>query len=403
MNSAKTFLSVNFGCRVNMAETNQWSQVLIDQGLTPSDNNSPDIILVNTCAITKKGEKESLNKVKSLSKQYPQAKIYVTGCANFDKVKNLPNLTIFKNDQKEDLLNHLKSLYTSQIGDKFSHTHRYLLKVQSGCTQFCSYCIVPFKRNYLWSLSINDAVNTVKKAVDNGYQEVIITGVNLDQYEFGFSNLVEALLTETNIKLISFGSIPINCIDKKFIQLIKDYPKRIKHFFHIPIQSGSNKILSLMNRPYTKSDILNKFSLLKNLPSSREVPPSKRGEGWVLVLTSSLVSLPKPIKIFKKLSTFANKLVFPKFILFLFPPDPVPKPELFLRILPKFLKTLSNLALNKSIQVKFKSSSKIHFHLIKHLKFKRYFLTWKSCSFTPNIGFTNIIPHLIRNSSQNTI
>lgn len=158
-NTAKTFISTSFGCRVNAAETNQWSQTLIDQGFIHFNSNvlqnvstSPTIILINTCSITKKGEKESLNKIKTFSKKYPQSKIYVTGCANLDKVKKLPNIFIYKNDQKEKLLINLKSSYTSKIKDKFSQTHRFLLKIQSGCSQFCSYCIVPFKRPKIWSL-----------------------------------------------------------------------------------------------------------------------------------------------------------------------------------------------------------------------------------------------------------
>lgn len=265
MNSSKTFLSLSFGCRVNAAETNQWSQILINQGLVPATiNDLPSIILLNTCAITKKGEKESLNKVKQLHQQYPDAEIYVTGCANFKKIENLPNIKLFKNSQKEELLDHLKSFYTPNIKDKFSHTHRYLLKVQSGCTQFCSYCIVPFRRNYLYSLPIDDAVKTVQQAVKNSYQEIIITGVNLDQYKYGFSNLIEALLKETKIKLISFGSIPINCIDQKFLDLLSAFNYRLSNFLHIPIQSGSDKILKLMNRNYTKKDILQKIYDLKS-------------------------------------------------------------------------------------------------------------------------------------------
>ena len=261
MNS-KTFLSVNFGCRVNSAETNQWSQALIDQGYNPSKDN-PDIILVNTCSITKKGEVESLGKVRSLHQEYPHAKIFVTGCANLDKVKNLSNISIFRNDQKEKILSGLKSSYTPKIKDKFSHTHRFLLKVQSGCSQFCSYCIVPFRRPKIFSLPIPQAIKTIQKAVADGYQEVIITGVNLNQYQYDFSHLVQNLLEKTNIPLISFGSIPINCIDKKFIDLLKTYPNRISHFLHIPIQSGSNKILKLMHRPYSQKIILEKFRNLK--------------------------------------------------------------------------------------------------------------------------------------------
>ena len=258
---SKTFLSVNFGCRVNSAETNQWSQTLINQGYLPTKIN-PDLILINTCSVTKKGEKESLNKVKNLHQKYPKAKIYVSGCANFEKIKDLHNVFTYKNDQKEDLLKNLNSSYTPQIKDKFSHTHRFLLKIQSGCTQFCSYCIVPLKRPKLWSLEINKAIETVKKAITDGYQEIIITGVNIDQYQYDFSSLIKVILKETDIKLISFGSIPINCIDQKFIDLFKSYPHRLSHFLHIPIQSGSDKILKLMNRPYTKKDILNKFGHL---------------------------------------------------------------------------------------------------------------------------------------------
>ena len=253
---SQTFLAINFGCRVNSAETNQWSQTLIDKNFIPATiYDLPSIILVNTCSITKKGDLESLGKVRSLHKTYPDAKIYVTGCANLEKIKSIPNVFIYQNNQKEELLKELQSSYTHQIKDKFSHTNRFLLKIQSGCTQFCSYCIVPFRRPNLWSLEIDQAVKTVQKAIADGYQEIIITGVNLDQYQYGFSNLVEALLTQTDIKLISFGSIPINCIDDKFLSLLSTFNSRLSKFLHIPIQSGSDKILKLMNRPYTTQKI----------------------------------------------------------------------------------------------------------------------------------------------------
>ncbi len=270
-NKAKTFMSINFGCRVNAAETNQWSQTLIDQGYTPlvkEGQGRLDLILINTCSITKKGDLESIGKVRSLHQKYPKAKIYVTGCANLEKLKNIPNVFIYQNNQKEELLKDLKSSYTPKIKDKFSHTHRFLLKIQSGCTQFCSYCIVPFKRPQLWSLKIEDAVNTVQIAVKNDYKEIIITGVNLDQYEYDFSDLIKNILEQTDIKLISFGSIPLNCIDKKFIELLKKYPDRISNFLHIPIQSGSDKILKLMNRPYSSKKIIDIFNKLKKISLS---------------------------------------------------------------------------------------------------------------------------------------
>ncbi len=255
--SAHTFTSFNFGCRVNAAELNQLSQIMVELGLSP-DEDSPDVYLVNTCAITKKGEYESIHKIKKINQDYPESLIVATGCANLGKLSGLKNIYILENSEKDKI----KKNYIPQIKDKFSHTHRYLLKVQSGCTQNCTFCIVPGRRPTLNHLSIDDAVKTVNSAVDNGYQEVIITGVNLAQYYPGLSNLVEALLTQTKIKLISFGSIPVLCIDDKFIKLLKN--KRISRFLHIPLQSCSNKILKLMHRPYNVQKIKDVFAKLKN-------------------------------------------------------------------------------------------------------------------------------------------
>lgn len=354
MKSAKTFLSISFGCRVNAAETNQWSQILINQGFVPYSRDvlqnvstSPSIILINTCAITKKGEKESINKVKQLRQLYPKAKIYVSGCADFKKIEKLSNIKLFKNNQKEELLNQLKSLYSPNIKDKFSNTKRYILKVQSGCTQFCSYCIVPFKRNYLWSLPIKDAVNTVNQTIKNNYIELIITGVNLDQYEYGFSNLLESLLKETDINLISFGSIPINCIDNKFIKLIKKYPDRIQHFFHIPIQSGSDKILKLMNRPYTKSDILNKFNKLKKI-----IPrPVKGGaRGGFHFGTDIIVGFPTETeKDFQETLDLCKEIGFTKIHTFPFSPRPSTKARIIFENSNKISKEIIK---SRSIQIR---------------------------------------------------
>ncbi|MBU1117350.1 MiaB/RimO family radical SAM methylthiotransferase [Patescibacteria group bacterium] len=266
----KTFAVYNFGCRVNAAETNQFAQSLIDNNFVPlpqegSKGVSPDLIFINTCSITKKANIESLGLIRRLQKNHPTAKIIVSGCANLKNLTNLDNISLLTNQQKEDKLIDLNCAYTHKIKDKFSHTDRFLLKVQSGCTAFCSYCTVPNKRPYLYSLSIKNAIDTTKKTVKDGYKEVIITGVNLNQYTPGFSNLIGELLEKTDISLISFGSIPVLCIDHQFIDLLKKYPTRLSRFLHIPLQSGSDKILKLMNRSYNKKNILEKFNLLKKI------------------------------------------------------------------------------------------------------------------------------------------
>lgn len=260
----KTFAVYNFGCRVNAAETNQYAQTLINQGFVVNRNN-PDTIFINTCSVTKKANIESVGLIRRLHQIFPRAKIIVSGCANLKEIKHLSNLTILTNSQKEAYLADLNCTYTPKIKDKFSHTHRFLLKIQSGCTAFCTYCTVPYQRPYLWSLPIETAVNTVISAINNGYQEVIITGVNLNQYTPGFSNLIKNLLEKTNISLISYGSIPLLCIDNQFVGLLKKYPTRLSNFLHIPLQSGSDKILKSMQRNYTKKIILEKFKLLNKI------------------------------------------------------------------------------------------------------------------------------------------
>ena len=278
----KTFAVYNFGCRVNAAETNQYAQSLINQGYVP-DQNNPDTIFINTCSITKKADIESIGLIRRLQKKFPNTKIVVSGCANLKDVSKFENISLLDNQEKEKILDDLNCTYTHKIQDKFSHTNRFLLKIQSGCTAFCTYCTVPYKRFYLWSLPIDTAINTVNSALQNGYKEIIITGVNLNQYEPGFSNLLTALLEKTDISLISFGSIPINCIDDNLIKIFQKYPKRLQKFLHIPIQSGSDKIIKLMKRNYTKKIILEKFKLLNSINSPSKLnlkkisPPLLKG------------------------------------------------------------------------------------------------------------------------------
>lgn len=251
----RTFLSLFFGCRVNASESNQMSQIFLNHGLNSFDQQSvspPNLIVINTCSITQKGQNESIRKIKSLQNFYPEALIIVTGCASIPA-----SLDVFflENSQKHLFLKEA-NFYSPQVQDRLTKYHRYLLNIQSGCNQFCTYCIVPYKRQQLWSLPIEDAVIQTQKALDLGFKELIITGVNLEKYTPGLANLLQALLTQTKVPLISFGSLPLNCISNDFLNLIKSYKFRIKNFLHIPIQSGSDKILKLMHRPYNKQKII---------------------------------------------------------------------------------------------------------------------------------------------------
>jgi threonylcarbamoyladenosine tRNA methylthiotransferase MtaB len=268
--SPKTFLAINFGCRVNAAETNQICQILVDQGFSPVKKN-PGLIIVNTCAITKKGEKESLQKIRSLRNLYPQSLIVTTGCATLDSFSGQKNFFVLKNKDKQKLLEPNRGEYQPKIKDKFSSSKKFILKIQSGCNHYCTYCIVPHRRKELWSLPIENAIKTTKQAIKNDYTHLIITGVNLELYESDLDQLVKTLLEKTTIPLISFGSVPLNCVNQKFLNLYKKYPQRLEKFLHVPLQSGSNEILKLMNRPYTR------LKIEKTLTRCLKIPGLKLG------------------------------------------------------------------------------------------------------------------------------
>lgn len=318
----KTFSVYSLGCRVNAAESNLFAQSFINQGYLPTKNN-PDVIFINTCCVTKKANTESIGLIRRLQKKYPKSKIVISGCASLKNLKLNKNIQILNNPQKEEYLQDLNCSYTPKIKDKFSHTNRYLLKVQSGCTAFCTYCTVPLKRPYLWSLPIKTAINTINKAIKDGYKEVIITGVNLNQYTPGFSDLVEALLTKTDILLISFGSIPINCIDQKFIDLFSTFGFRLSPFLHIPIQSGSDKILKLMGRNYTREKIIEIFNKLSSPLACPPLEGKEGTEGRLSFGTDIIVGFPGETKIdFQKTFSLCQKIGFTKIHVFKYSPRP---------------------------------------------------------------------------------
>lgn len=336
-NNKKTFQIINFGCRVNAAESNQFAQTLINQNIFPSTiDDLPSLIFINTCSVTQKGEYESLSKIRTLSTKYPQSQIIVSGCANLQKIQNLSNVIILNNQNKERLLAKTISAYSSKIKDKYTNDKKYILKIQSGCTVNCAYCIVPQKRPNLWSLPINDAVNTVNSAIKDGYGHLIITGVNLVQYHPGINNLLQTLLSLTDIPKISFGSFPLLCVDNKFLDLLSIFHFRLSTFLHIPVQSGSDKILKLMRRPYTQKDIINAFNKLKSV----KINNLKFG-------TDVIVGFPgETNQDFNQTLNLCKSISFTKIHVFRFSPRPNTSAEELYKKSPKIpLKTLKSRSL----------------------------------------------------------
>jgi threonylcarbamoyladenosine tRNA methylthiotransferase MtaB len=287
------FSSYSFGCRVNHAEKEEFDEQMIKAGFI-YDNQQPDLFVINSCAVTHKAEREVRQSIYKLKSQKPKIKIILVGCAATYWKKNklyshLPIDLLVNNIDKEFLVDLLIRRLSNQskfnlsgcawgkrttqkttIFDKFVNSGRFLIKIQDGCHRFCSYCIVPYLRDLPKSRTINYIINKIK-GCDKKIREVILTAINTEAYGRDTNetlvDLLKNIIRKTEITRISLGSIHPLSITQDFINFYKDNlsRKRLISYFHIPIQSGSNKILKLMKRNYTNKEIYENIYQLSNI------------------------------------------------------------------------------------------------------------------------------------------
>jgi threonylcarbamoyladenosine tRNA methylthiotransferase MtaB len=277
----KTFLSFSFGCRVNEAEREKLDQQLLSHGFNKSEEN-PSFYIINSCAVTVKAEREVRQFIYQVKRRFPKTKIIITGCSatlwETHKSIILGVDLVVENIHKDNLVNIMLSYYkigkkiysnTKDVHDKFIDSGRLLIKIQDGCSRFCTFCIVPYLRGRPKSRKIEEIIRQIngKKNI----QEVILTAINteafgLDTHET-FVKLLESTILKTIVPRISLGSINPWSIDDKFYNFYKHYKStgRLVDFFHIPLQSGSNKVLELMNRGYTREEFGEKIKMIHDI------------------------------------------------------------------------------------------------------------------------------------------
>ena len=305
-----TFASFAFGCRVNQAEKIHINRKLIEKGFKYSQNH-PDLYIINSCAVTQKAEREVRQYIYQIRKKYPLTKIIVTGCAatfwrkNSDLIKDvdllIPNnekdlipvklITLslslrgeVKDDNKTIFINSVilnesegssqkKILRSTQndkdtFPDKFLESGRLIIKIQDGCQRYCSYCLVPYLRGKPESKTIKEILTEINQY--KNIQEVILSAINTEY--FGKNNetltqLINEIINKTKIPRISLGSLHPWSLTNEFIQFYKQILplNRLVNFFHIPLQSGSDKILKLMNRKYTSHQFIDKLERIKQI------------------------------------------------------------------------------------------------------------------------------------------
>ncbi len=322
-----TFISFSFGCRLNQAEKEALDAKLLSSGWQ-INQTSPEVIIINTCAVTAKAEREARQLIYQLKRKFPEARLVITGCAATYWQKNrlysnLPIDLAVVNKNKEKLVKTLISSAPRQsntdlvglyedVADKFLRSGRLLVKIQDGCHRFCSYCIVPYLRGLPRSYHVNDIVSQINR-IQPSPREVILTAINTESYgqdtKEKLTNLIKEILKETAIPRISFGSIHPLSLTDNFLKL---YQKNLTHgrlvnFFHVPIQSGSNKILDLMKRGYQKEEINERVNKLARINSQ------------ALIATDIIVGfLGETDKDFAETYDFLKKSLISKFHLFKF-------------------------------------------------------------------------------------
>lgn len=287
------FFSFSFGCRVNQAEKEEIDEKMIKAGFV-FDKNHPDLFIINSCAVTEKAEREVRQLIHKIKRESPKRQVILVGCAATYWKKNnlyqdLPVDLFVDNANKEFLVNLLskrflkqfpinqlgysqveKSIPEKTISDKFLSSHRVLIKIQDGCHRFCSFCIVPYLRGLPKSKKIDEIIKEINQKEEN-IREVILTAINSEAFgkdtEERFVDLVKAVLKRTKILRLSFGSIHPLTIDNDFLKFYQQSlsQNRLVNFFHIPIQSASNKILDLMRRGYKKEEVREKLMALHRL------------------------------------------------------------------------------------------------------------------------------------------
>ena len=281
----------NLGCKVNAYETEAMQEMLEHAGyeIVPFQEGA-DIYVINTCTVTNIADRKSRQMLHRARKMNPDAVVVAAGCyvqAQAEKQVIDPCIDIvLGNNKKQDLLtalqayeeahgdlrevidiNHTKEYENLHLTKQGEHTRAYI-KVQDGCNQFCSYCIIPYARGRVRSRAKEDVVAEVTDLAKNGYQEVVLTGIHLSSYGIDFENednllsLIRAVHEIEGIKRIRLGSLEPRIITEEFVQAIAALPKMCPHF-HLSLQSGCNETLKRMNRRYTSEEFYEKCKILR--------------------------------------------------------------------------------------------------------------------------------------------
>ena len=274
------------GCKVNQYETNAMAQKFKEAGYEIVDMNDDisDICIVNTCTVTNMSDRKSRHSLRRVKEKNPSAVIAAVGCyaqvAKNDLEKMSEIDIVLGNEEKANIVQYVEKFMENKNENKlieiediatkkefedmgqitYTEKTRAFIKVQDGCNQFCSYCIIPYARGRVRSRNAESIIKEITQIVQNGIKEVVITGIHVASYgrDFGNENGLIELLEKINkiegIKRIRLGSLEPKIITEEFMQRLSKLEKMCHHF-HLSLQSGCDTTLKRMNRKYTTAEV----------------------------------------------------------------------------------------------------------------------------------------------------
>ena len=278
------------GCKVNLYESEVIMNMFKKKGYEIVDfDSTSDIVIINTCTVTNTSDKKSRNIIRQAVKNNPNSVIVVMGCysqVRSEDIKSIPGVNIIignsnkskvvdlveeyiKNKENKTIIdNTMKTCFEPMELDSFETKTRAFVKIQDGCNNFCSYCIIPYSRGNIRSKEKEDVIKEITCLVNNGYKEVVLTGIHTghygkDKYDYDFSDLLNELCKIDGLLRIRISSIEITELDDKFMKVLEN--KKIVDHIHIPLQSGCDKTLKLMNRKYDTEYFYNKIEKIRSI------------------------------------------------------------------------------------------------------------------------------------------
>lgn len=266
------FNIITFGCKVNQYESNMMKENMLSSNFFyTEDLSDANIIIVNTCSVTNVADKKCLKMIRRLKREYSNAILVVAGCSSQNKqsVYESLDIDILIGNRDKSIIDKLikeyietEKKYVKFYNDRnldfedmyisdYNHT-RAFIKIEDGCDNFCSYCIIPYVRGSVRSKDFDKVIKEAKELAKHGHKEIVLTGIHTGHYQnngYDLTDLINELSKIDDIKRIRISSIEVTELNEKFLDMLKNNDKVCDHL-HIPLQAGSDEILKRMNRKY---------------------------------------------------------------------------------------------------------------------------------------------------------